>query len=328
MSPRSDSSVAERSLDIRRFEEECRRNRTDETLRLREIRIRHQEARLKTSSKWQDLVSPLGVAAVAGLVGIVGSLISAGQNRDIEREKNQAARILEEGKQQSALILKLAEVSEDKQRASNLLFFAQVGFLKLEPSYQVYLRKIAGLKSGEAVPTPALTSPDLMQPHLAKATGEPSVALLTDFFGLPIEQNAFTQKCQTPTSVLLRRLVVTQSVGPYELTAIRPLVDAVENTFRKIRTEKPDLYSRIGSAGGLCVRLARGSASKIGSFSWGTAFMVTIDGNVPAFGAEPSAELLEIARYFEPSGIKLSQSQYFTATEDLLKQWKSEGKLR
>lgn len=52
------------SLIERRFQEECRKTLRDEALRARELRLRLLELRANRKSKWQELLSPLGVAAI------------------------------------------------------------------------------------------------------------------------------------------------------------------------------------------------------------------------------------------------------------------------
>jgi hypothetical protein len=314
-----------RSLEERRFDEECRKARRDEKLRIAELRIRRLELKNRRG-RTGELFSPLGVAAIAGLIGIIGSLVSGVQNRNIESEKQAATEKLERQKEQADLILKLAEQPDVKQRALNLLFFSEGGYLTLPAAYGDYLRGVAGLKAGDTVPAPSLTSyvqvPARHSTGLTRATQETMIEL----FGVPGE---LTSQCSEPTNDRLKRLLVSEDIGPFKIRAIRPVVDAVKLVMQDVKAENPDLYAAVGSAGALCIRKVR-MFDRYSMHSWGTALDVVIAGRTPSFQPGVSQYgLLLLVPFFEKQGFVWDPSDgiHFEASEQILRQWSQEGKL-
>ncbi|HJQ55386.1 MAG TPA: M15 family metallopeptidase [Vineibacter sp.] len=95
-------------------------------------------------------------------------------------------------------------------------------------------------------------------------------------FGMPRE--TFSQECQPITNPTLRRNVVSDSVGPFSVTGLRPAVDSLKQVFAEINTAQPDLYRLMGTAGMLCCRYQRGSTTAISNHSWGAAIDLKING--------------------------------------------------
>jgi hypothetical protein len=77
-------------------------------------------------------------------------------------------------------------------------------------------------------------------------------------FGAP---GAKTTDCSAIANTALAQLTVTASVGPFNVTGLKPAVDAVARVFAAVQSAKPDLYALLGTEGMSCVRLVRGSTT-------------------------------------------------------------------
>lgn len=94
----------------------------------------------------------------------------------------------------------------------------------------------------------------------------------------------YSSLCQPPTHPRLRRNLVTDTVGPFRVTGLVPAVLSLKDVMADIRTEQPAVYRALGSAGMLCCRLVRGSATSISNHSWGTAIDLTLNGVLDVYG--------------------------------------------
>jgi GH24 family phage-related lysozyme (muramidase) len=143
-------------FEIQKFEFEKYRIEEEIKLRKRELAIKEKELKFKQTESEKitkksfgtQLISPVGIAVVVALIGLIGTVINNIVNSRQARKK-----------QQSDLIIKMSEISDEKQRASNLLFFEKGGFISLSKDYLQYLRNIAGLKENENIPPPSIISP-------------------------------------------------------------------------------------------------------------------------------------------------------------------------
>lgn len=95
-----------------------------------------------------------------------------------------------------------------------------------------------------------------------------SNALMFDVFGKP---GRLTRDCSPPTLPKLKRELVTESVGPFNVTGLRPLVASLKDLFAEVREKDRDLYEEVKTAGMLCCRAVRGSTTHFSNHSWGAA---------------------------------------------------------
>lgn len=142
----------------------------------------------------------------------------------------------------------------------------------------------------------------------------------------------FSQRCQPVTNERLRSLVVTEDVGPFRATGLRPAVRTLRAIFADVKTAEPDIYGRLGTAGMLCVRFVRGSTSAISNHSWGTAIDLTIDGILDSRGdGRAQRGLLRIFRHFNDHGFfwgvafPTEDAMHFEASDDLIREWQAKG---
>jgi len=86
------------------------------------------------------------------------------------------------------------------------------------------------------------------------------------------------QDCRPVTNPVLRNLITTDDVGPFQVTGLRPAVDSLREVITDIRQDEPEVFAGLGSSGMLCARFVRGSTVSISNHSWGTAIDLNLNG--------------------------------------------------
>jgi hypothetical protein len=148
-------------------------------------------------------------------------------------------------------------------------------------------------------------------------------------FGAP---GAKTTDCSAITNAALAKLTVTASVGPFNVTGLKPVVDAVARVFAAVQSAKPDLYALLGTEGMSCVRLVRGSTTNFSNHSWGTAIDLKIGGVLTPRGSTTVTQGLvalcpffAAEKFFWGAGFGTPDGMHFEMSAELLAQWKSDG---
>lgn len=138
--------------------------------------------------------------------------------------------------------------------------------------------------------------------------------------------------CAPVEDPLIRSLIVTEDVGPFRATGLAPAVAGLRAILSDIQREFPDIQAALGSAGMLCCRLVRGSATAISNHSWGTAIDLTIDGVLDVRGdGRAQAGLVAIHPIFNRHGFfwgaafRIEDAMHFEASEELIERWSKEG---
>ena len=331
------------ALEEHRLSEELRLKARELDLREQELTVQREQFDATNRGSWKQVYSPLGVAILAGLLGLAANLVTGRQNLAVEREKQRSDRelqmqkqkadeILERRKQQTTLLIKLAEQSDHRQRARNLLFFAEGGYLTFSEQYQMYLRKTAGLQPDQQVPPPSFGELVPIPPS-SSATPEPAkTATLMELLGKPCTG---TQQCNEPTNPKLNDLLVSDTVGSIRLRGLRPAVAAVKRVLEAVSRQDPDLFAQIRSQGMLCCRLNRGSVS-FSAHSWGTAVDLSIGDKIAPFGSNKAQYgITLIAPLFEAEGFAWGagetrgrESYHFAVSEQTIREWQASGLLQ
>lgn len=331
-----DSEDRKLEIEERRFTEEIRLKNKELELREREIVLQEKqvEATQKGKGVWSQVFSPVGVAVIVGLLGLIGTAVSGLINAKTERDKQQASQLLEKQKQEANLILKMTDIPDEKQRALNLLFYAQGGYLHFSDDYTTYLRDRAGLKQGEKVPPPSITPTTLVEipTNLNQGLTQAKHETLVEIFGPPCDPS---RECSPVSNPKLKGLMVRKNVGPFFVFGIRPAVDALERIFAEIKQQKPDLYKQIQNGGMLCCKSARNVQSRFNEHSWGTAIDLQISGQFDASGDKKTQSgLLELYPFFNKEKFfwgaeseKSEQSFHFEASAELIMEWQQAGML-
>ena len=146
--------------------------------------------------------------------------------------------------------------------------------------------------------------------------------------GEPLVNGGYNTLCQMPTNPKLRRNLVLDSVGPFRVTGLVPAVLSLKGVMADIAKEQPAVYAGLGSAGMLCCRLVRGSATAISNHSWGTAIDLTLNGVLDAYGDDKVQHgLTLIAPIFQRHGwfwgaaFRKEDGMHFEGSKALIDQW-------
>jgi D-alanyl-D-alanine carboxypeptidase len=165
---------------------------------------------------------------------------------------------------------------------------------------------------------------------------------MLELFGHPVEGGAYRSdgKCTQPNSPTFTPLLVTQNVGPFRVTGLRPAVLSLRDILTRVKQEVPDLYAMLGSSGMLCSRFTKirqpDGSMKIGpgvsNHSWGAALDINLSGNLDAQGNNRTQRgLLILATYFNAAGwywvaaFPVEDAMHFEASKSLLARWKTAG---
>jgi D-alanyl-D-alanine carboxypeptidase len=160
----------------------------------------------------------------------------------------------------------------------------------------------------------------------------PTPAVLRELLGQP--RGAYSTNCQPVTNPRLVRTLETRNIGNFRLTMIRPALDSLQQIMERLRTEEPDIYAAIGTAGALCARYVRGSTKSVSSHAWGAAVDLTLKKNLDRMGDDNTqfglvvlAEFFNDAGWYWGAGYSREDSMHFEVGETLLRKWAAEGKL-
>ncbi len=175
----------------------------------------------------------------------------------------------------------------------------------------------------------------------------PNEDFMTSLLGAPMSPapgkppSNFCFPLSEATNSRLKRLVTTSSVGPFTGTGLRPFISTLEMIFRELKEKDPELYSRIRTAGILCIRPKKNpdGSYRMGSWSnhsWGTAVDIKVGGKLDEYGDDCTlSDLLRIYPYMHKAGLYWGagfsggreDSMHFEASQELLEKWKSNGRL-
>jgi hypothetical protein len=146
---------------------------------------------------------------------------------------------------------------------------------------------------------------------------------------------ALTTDCSAVTNAKLQKLMVTDNVGPFRVTGLKPAVNTLKRIFAAVKRDKPEVYNQLGTAGMLCVRKVRGG-SDFSNHSWGTAIDLKMNGKLDAVGdGKTQLGLKELEPYFRAEkfywgagfGGTREDSMHFEASKQLMESWKAGGQL-
>lgn len=158
------------------------------------------------------------------------------------------------------------------------------------------------------------------------------IARLVEVLGMPAPD--LTQDCKPPESPVLVENLERVDLGPFRLRMIRPAAASIREIFARVAAEEPELYALLGSAGGLCVRMTRGSVTVPSRHSFGIAVDITVNGRLDRRGDGLTQTGLDLlADYFFDAGwywgasFRIEDSMHFEAGRDLFESWVAAGLL-
>lgn len=138
--------------------------------------------------------------------------------------------------------------------------------------------------------------------------------------------------CKPVTDRLLRSLMVSDSVGPFRVTGLKPAVESLKEVLAEVRQSEPEVFAALGTAGMLCARLVRGSRTSISNHSWGTAIDINLNGQLDArgngraqVGLARIAPIFNAHKWFWGAGFPTEDAMHFEISDELIREWHAEG---
>ena len=139
--------------------------------------------------------------------------------------------------------------------------------------------------------------------------------------------------CRPPLSRLASKLK-TEQVGPVRVRMLQPALDSLGRVFDQIKATDENLYSRINTAGALCVRHIRGAPGRTSTHAFGLSLDLNIDGKLDRLGdGRTQLGLTILADFFRAegwywgAGFSREDSMHFEVSRDLVEKWVAEGLL-
>tara|TARA_R110002110_G_scaffold196640_3_gene406521 strand:+ start:1545 stop:2393 length:849 start_codon:yes stop_codon:yes gene_type:complete len=155
---------------------------------------------------------------------------------------------------------------------------------------------------------------------------------LLAMFGPPRED--LSDDCQSLTNPRVKDLLVLADVGPIRVNLLRPAVESLTRVFERVKRMDVELYSRITSAGGLCVRRIRGSETAVSTHAYGLALDLNIDGVLDTLGdGKTQLGLTILSDFFQEEGwfwgaaFGREDSMHFEVSQEMLSRWRSAGEI-
>ncbi|MBP7003299.1 M15 family metallopeptidase [Amaricoccus sp.] len=193
----------------------------------------------------------------------------------------------------------------------------------------------ADVYEGEGAPpaTEAIAQQlELAKTRFNRGIERPRPETLRALIGEP--RTSYTQDCQPVTNPRMVDRLETREIAGFRVTMLRPALDSLATVMAKLKTDEPELFAAIGTAGALCARYVRGSSSVVSSHAWGLAIDLTLTGQLDRMGdAQTQFGLAVLADYFNDAGwywgagYGREDSMHFEVGEAMLRQWVADGEL-
>ncbi|MDV3457922.1 peptidoglycan-binding protein [Sphingomonas sp. HF-S4] len=174
--------------------------------------------------------------------------------------------------------------------------------------------------------TQLVSIPAGINPQVSSAKQATMLALL----GNP--RSSYDASCREVTNAPLAAMMVTRTIAPIRVRGLKPALDSLETIFADIKAQQPRVHAALGTAGMLCARLVRGSATAISNHSWGTAIDLTIDGDLDTrgdgrvqLGLTLIAPIFNRHGWFWGAGFRTEDGMHFEAGDALIREWHAKG---
>jgi len=160
----------------------------------------------------------------------------------------------------------------------------------------------------------------------------PSSGFLEGFLGRP--RQVLTDDCESMENPKLAAMLQTRDIGPVKVRMLAPALESLDRVFAKIKDTDAELFSRINTAGALCVRRIRGTQTATSSHSYGLAIDLNIDGRLDTLGdGKTQLGLTILADFFNAegwiwgAGFSREDSMHFEVSRQTLERWRAEGRI-
>lgn len=145
-------------------------------------------------------------------------------------------------------------------------------------------------------------------------------------------RGSYTQTCQPIEHPVLLGLVETRSVGPFRVSGLKPAVDALADILQDVRREQTEVHDALGTAGMLCARLVRNSATTVSNHSWGTAVDLKLKGVLDVRGDRrvqrglaAIAPIFNRHGWFWGAGFGTEDAMHFEVSDGKIREWHELG---
>ncbi len=279
------------------------------------------------------IIIAIGLIVAAIAFAVVGALLQTadgtmemrlnGTDKDIADLRSDIARLRDT---QRGLEAEVKRLSEDTSLLSGLATRGQPA--------QVDAAQMTSLEeTGDHQETEEMTEEMILAKSRFNAgITQPKNRVMLDILGHP--RDSYSTECQPVSNPRLKSLLETRQIGPIRVTMVRPALDSLERIMAQLQASEPDIYAAMGTAGALCARLIRGSATSVSNHSWGTAIDLKLEGQLDGFGDGGTqfgllllAELFNDEGWFWGATWNREDSMHFEIGEETLREWQAEGKL-
>lgn len=266
----------------------------------------------------------IGLVMAAGVFAVTGHLLAPTQTAEhvgdaqetLERRvSRQAARIIILERDLEQLRIEIKELAREQRRRAALA---------------VNL----GTDPNQRTPSTEAPNEDL---RIARAKFNKGLTQANNRFmiaNLGHPRSQYSNDCQAMTNEKLKNALVTKGFGTFRITLLKPAMESFERVMMRLKKAHPDLYDQLGTAGGLCVRLIRGSSRGVSNHSWGTAVDLKIADVLDPFAdGRTHAGLVYIATVFNEEkwywggAFHREDSMHFEASQEMIRSWIAAGEL-
>lgn len=291
---------------------------------------------MQQNSLIAPIIVAIGVIIAAVAFAMVTTLLqSADSGADLRLTRLEAAFDAEAG-QRARLEAEIGTLKADLARLrDDMSLLANRAPVATSTEVAIPTTGADGLSAGEdeqhQPETEALTEQmKAARERFNKGITQPRNKTMLALLGRPRED--LGTDCRGITNPRLKGLVETRQIGPIKATMLKPALDSLERIFAKLKEDEPDIYAKLGTAGALCVRLIRGSASSVSNHSFGTAIDITLQGELDPFAdGTMQIGLVILAEHFNDEGwywgggYNREDGMHFEVGEETLKKWVDEG---
>lgn len=150
--------------------------------------------------------------------------------------------------------------------------------------------------------------------------------MMLNKYGNP--RNSYSEDCQPITNKVILPHIIRKNVGPFNVTGYDKAVYSLEDILSKIKTDVPDVYKVLGTAGMLCCRYVRGSTTSISNHSWGFAIDLMINSKLDERGNKKVQLGLALIHkifndngWFWGAGFTTEDAMHFECSSQLVNSW-------
>ena len=183
-------------------------------------------------------------------------------------------------------------------------------------------------------PKEIIPIPSNINPGLSSAKRSTMLSI----FGMP--RDTLDDTCRPVTNANLAALIVTEDVGPFRVTGVKPAVDSLRRVMGQVKTAHPEVHDALGSSGMLCVRRIRNSNNP-SNHSWGCAVDINIEGALDGISVgggtgkrdgKTLAGLAAMAPFFNDEGwfwgvgfSTFEDGMHFEVADQTIRAWHRDG---